>query len=99
MDKKKDMTNSELKIYFEGRFDNVEKDIHSIKEDLSDVKVRLKKIEEDIHALGNGKPGIAFRVDRLEKEMEIEKESKKNWISWIIPLAAALLGPFFASGF
>lgn len=98
-----DMTNSELKIYFDGRFDTVEKD-------LNDVKVRLEKIENEIHDLGNGKAGIAFRVDRLEKEMKIAKEnkenakeSKKNWIGWIIALAAALLGsllgPLFASWF
>ena len=103
MNDEKDMTNNELKIYFDGRFDNVEKDIHSIKEDLIDIKVRLKKIEEDIHDLGNGKPGIGVRLDRLENSQKSAKESKKNWSSWIIPLAAALigsfLGPFFASLF
>ena len=87
MDDKKDMINSELKIYFDGRFDNVEKDIRSIKED-------LKKIEGEIHTLGNGKPGIVYRVDRLEKAQEGAKESKKDWIGWIIVLIAALLGSF-----
>ena len=74
----KEMTNNELKIYFDGRFDNVEKDIHSIKEDLSDIKVRLEKIEEDIHALGNGKPGIDVRLDRLKNSRTIAKENIKN---------------------
>ena len=87
-----DMTNSELKIYFEGEF-------RSVKNDLSDVKNRLDKIEKEIHALGNGKPGIAFRVDRLEKAQEGAKESKKNWASWIIPLLPVLIGSFLGAFF
>lgn len=78
-------TLDELKIFIAGRFDNVEKDIHSIKKD-------LKKIKEEIHALGNGKPGIAYRVDRLEK--------LKNWALWIIgALATALVAGLIAHYF
>ena len=95
----KEMTNNELKIYFDGRFDNFEKDIHSIKEDLSDVKVRLEKIEEDIHVLGNGKPGIGVRLDRLKNSRIIAKENIKNWAGWIIPILTALLGTLLYSLF
>ena len=92
MNDKEEMTNSELKIFFEGEFRSVKKDIHSIKEDLIDIKVRLKKIEEDIHDLGNGKPGIGVRLDHLENSRIIAKENIKNWAGWIIPILTALLG-------
>ena len=88
MAEKEDMTNNELKIYFDGKF-------QSVKNDLDDVKNRLKKIEKEIHDLGNGKQGIAYRLDRLENSQKSAKESKKNRIGWIIALAStatALLG-------
>ena len=54
------MSNSELKIYFEGGF-------QSVKKDLRDVKKRLEKIEEEIHDLGNGKG--AGRLKGKQKEL------------------------------
>ena len=80
MDDKKDMSNSELKIYFDGRFD-------AVKEDLTEVKDRLKAIEKEIHSSGNGKPGISIRLDRLE--------NLRKWLAWVIPLLTALLVVFF----
>ena len=97
------MSESEVQV-LRADFQGLEKRLaERFDREIGDVKKRLDKIEDDIGGLGNGKTGIEIRLDRLEKAQEGAKESKKNWASWIIPLAAALLGsllgPFFASWF
>ena len=68
----RDLTNSELKISFDSRFDRVDEILKEIKED-------LKKVDGDLRG-DRGNVGLNTRMDRLET-------SKRNFF-WVVSILA-----------
>ncbi len=81
MDEKKDMTNNELKIFVNERFNRID-------EKLKDIKSELKNLDADIRGNGGGKIGLNVRIDRLE--------TAKKYLFWVASVVSvAAINHFF----
>ena len=75
-----DMTNNELMIFFDGKFDSFKGLFDRIDESLKEIKIDLKNLGADIRGNGGGKIGLNVRIDRLET-------SKKQFF-WVVSIVA-----------